>query len=227
MPKIMVKSLIGPCFFKSYPFIYALISSIHFTHLYSLPFIQSSTNPLTTKIFFHKQPMANRETCSKHNMIANLDKKLLNVDFHAIIDFLTGSSINYALLVNPDIIGPWIQKFWATAESSLQDEESFIQVVVAGRTIRITEATIREDLLFHDEEGIVCFDKQILWGTLRDIGYEGDLTKITFQKPLFSPHWKYLIHVLLHCLSPKSTAWDQFGQSIAFALVGISYQSTF
>ena len=103
--------------------------------------------------------MANRATYSKHNMIANLDKTPLNVDFQAIIDFLTGSSINYALLVNPDIIGPWIQQFWATAESGLQDDESFIQVVVAGRTIRITEAAIREDLLFHDEEGTVCFDR--------------------------------------------------------------------
>ena len=52
--------------------------------------------------------MANRPTVNKHNMIANLDKTQLNVDFHGIIDFLTGSSISYALLVNPDIIGPWI-----------------------------------------------------------------------------------------------------------------------
>jgi hypothetical protein len=80
--------------------------------------------------------MATRPTCSKHNMIANLDKTALNVDFHAIIDFLTGSSINYALLVSPDIIGPWIQEFWATAKSSIQDDEdddSFIQAT--GRFI--------------------------------------------------------------------------------------------
>jgi hypothetical protein len=171
--------------------------------------------------------MANREICSKHNMFANLEKTQSNVDFHAIIDFLTGYSINYALLVNPDIIGPWIQQFWATAKSGLQDDESFIQAVVAGRTIRITEATIREYLLFHDAEGTVRFDRQILWDTLRDIGYEGDLTKVTFQKPLFSPHWKYLIHVLLHCLSPKSTSWDQFGQSIASALVRLAINQPF
>ena len=45
-------------------------------------------------------------------MIANLEKTQKNVDFHGIIDFLTGSSINYSLLVNPKIIGPWIQEFW-------------------------------------------------------------------------------------------------------------------
>jgi hypothetical protein len=56
------------------------------------------------------------------------------------------------------LFGPWIQEFWATAESIIQDDEdddSFIQAMVAGRPIRITEATIREYLLFHDEEGTV------------------------------------------------------------------------
>ena len=76
-------------------------------------------------------------------------------------------------------------------------------------------------------ESTALFDRQILWDTLRDIGYEGDLTKLTFQKPLFSPHWKYLVHVLLHYLSPKSTAWDQFGQAIASALVGLATNRPF
>lgn len=164
--------------------------------------------------------MANRPKISKHNMIANLDKTQKNVDFHAIINFFTGSSINYALLVHPDIIGPWIQEFWNISTSGLEEEEDFIQVTVAGRQIRITEATIREALLFNDEEGTVLFVKQVIWDELREIGYEGALNKLTFQKALVSPHWKYLIHVLLHCLSPKSTAWDQFGHNIASALVG-------
>ena len=86
-------------------------------------------------------------------------------------------------------------------------DDSVIQAKVVGRIIRVSEATIREDLLFNDEDGAVKFDKQVLWDTLRDIGYEGDLTKLTFKKPLFCSHWKYLIHVLLHCLSPKSTTF--------------------
>ncbi|GJV07458.1 uncharacterized mitochondrial protein-like protein [Tanacetum coccineum] len=57
---------------------------------------------------------------------------------------------------------------------------------------------------------------------LRDIGYEGNLAQLTFSKPLFSPQWKYLVHVLLHCLSPKSTSWEQFGTNIASALVGLA-----
>lgn len=75
--------------------------------------------------------------------------------------------------------------------------------------------------MFDDEGGSVLFAKQDVWNALRDIGYEGSLNKVTFQKAMVSPHWKSLIHVLLHCLSPKSTAWDQFGHAIASALVGL------
>lgn len=106
--------------------------------------------------------MANRPTITKHNMIANLEKTQKNVDFHGIIDFLTGSSISYSLLVNPKIIGPWIQEFWATARSDLEEGEDVIHAIVVGRPIRITEATIREILLFDDEDGAVLFDKQVL-----------------------------------------------------------------
>ncbi|GJS96184.1 hypothetical protein Tco_0803152 [Tanacetum coccineum] len=155
--------------------------------------------------------MANIRTCNKHNMIACVEKTAQNADFYQIIDFLTGCSINYSLLVDPDLIGPWLQQFWATATLQVINDVPHIRAKVAGKKILISEATIRADLLFDDENGVDCFPKQVIWDTLRDIGYEGNLAQLTFSKPLFSPQWKYLIHVLLHCLSPKSTSWEQFG----------------
>ncbi|GJU18620.1 histone deacetylase 14 [Tanacetum coccineum] len=68
------------------------------------------------------------------------------------------------------------------------------------------------------------FAAQVLFS---DIGYEGNLAQLTFSKPLFSPQWKYLVHVLLHCLSPKSTSWEQFGTNIASALVGLATNQKF
>ena len=120
-------------------------------------------------------------------MIANLLKTPANAQFHQIIDFLTGSSINYSLLVNPDIIGPWIQEFWRTADHIDQEDESVITATVSGRSIRITEDQIREDLQFHDEESSITFDNEVIWTALETMGYEGDLTKTTFQKALLCP----------------------------------------
>ncbi|GJT13410.1 hypothetical protein Tco_0860452 [Tanacetum coccineum] len=166
-------------------------------------------------------------SCNKHNMIACVAKTAQNADFYQIIDFLTGCSINYSLLVDPDLIGPWLQQFWATASLKVINDVPHIRAKVAGKKILISEATIRADLLFDDENGVECFPKQVIWDLLRDIGYEGNLAQLTFSKPLFSPQWKYLVHVLLHCLSPKSTSWEQFGTNIASALVGLATNQKF
>ncbi|GJZ97384.1 hypothetical protein Tco_0669837 [Tanacetum coccineum] len=171
--------------------------------------------------------MATIRSCNKHNMIACVEKTAQNADFYQVIDFLTGCSINYSLLVDPDLIGPWLQQFWATATLQVINDVPHIRAKVAGKKILISEATIRADLLFDDENGVDCFPKQVIWDTLRDIGYEGNLAQLTFSKPLFSPQWKYLIHVLLHCLSPKSTSWEQFGTNIASALVGLATNQRF
>ncbi|GJX82800.1 hypothetical protein Tco_0332281 [Tanacetum coccineum] len=58
---------------------------------------------------------------------------------------------------------------------------------VAGKKILISEATIRADLLFDDENGVDCFPKQVIWDVLRDIGYEGTLAPLTFSK-------RHLVH---------------------------------
>ncbi|GJY29251.1 putative ribonuclease H-like domain-containing protein [Tanacetum coccineum] len=143
-----------------------------------------------------------------------------------LIDF-SWLLINYSLLVDPDLIGPWLQQFWATASLKVINDVPHIRAKVAGKKILISEATIRADLLFDDENGVDCFPKQVIWDLLRDIGYEGNLAQLTFSKPLFSPQWKYLVHVLLHCLSPKRTSWEQFGTNIASALVGLATNQKF
>ncbi|GKB25184.1 hypothetical protein Tco_0864585 [Tanacetum coccineum] len=36
---------------------------------------------------------------------------------------------------------------------------------------------------------------------------------------LFSPQWKFLFHTIIHCLSSKSTSWDQIPTNIATAVI--------
>ncbi|GJS36307.1 hypothetical protein Tco_0534689 [Tanacetum coccineum] len=171
--------------------------------------------------------MAIMNSCNKHNMIACVEKTERNADFHEVIDFLTGCYVNYALLVSPDVIQQWIQQFWNTAKVRMINEVAHIEAKVAGKKILVSEASVRTDLMFNDEDGTNCFDNQVIWDTLRDIGYEGSLTLLSFSKPLFSPQWKYLVHTLLHCLSSKSSSWDQFGTNIASALVGLATNQKF
>ncbi|GJX27962.1 hypothetical protein Tco_0236041, partial [Tanacetum coccineum] len=119
----------------------------------------------------------------------------------ARFNFLVSSldaSINYSLLVDPDLIGPWLQQFWATASLRVINEVPHIRAMVAGKRILISEETIRADLLFDDADGVDC------------------------------PQLKYLVHVLTFTvLSPKSTSWEQFGTNIASALVGLATNQKF
>ncbi|GJS71072.1 DNA helicase [Tanacetum coccineum] len=59
------------------------------------------------------------------------------------------------------------------------------------------------------------------------MGYHTDSDKLTFQKGAFSPQWRFLIHNILHCLSPKKTAWEQFSSNIAAAIICLATNRKF
>ncbi|GJS68506.1 hypothetical protein Tco_0683071, partial [Tanacetum coccineum] len=139
-------------------------------------------------------------SCPKHNMVTCLEKTEHNTQFHEIVDFLTRSLIYYSLTVSPTVSTSLIEQFWNTATSKTVNDVSYIKAKVAGKTVSISEASIRRDLLFNDVDGI---------------------------DSLFSPQWKYLIHTLIHCLSSKSTSWDQFPTNIASALICLATDRKF
>ncbi|GKF37406.1 hypothetical protein Tco_0114164, partial [Tanacetum coccineum] len=59
------------------------------------------------------------------------------------------------------------------------------------------------------------------------MGYHTDSDKLTFQKGAFSPQWRFLIHNILHCLSPKKTAWEQFSSNIATVVICLATNRKF
>ncbi|GJT09730.1 hypothetical protein Tco_0856772 [Tanacetum coccineum] len=78
---------------------------------------------------------------------------------------------------------------------------------------------LKSDLHFNDEDGATCLTTVEIFENLALMGYEKDSDKLSFEKALFSPHWKYLIHTILHCLSSKSTAWNEFSTNVASAVI--------
>ncbi|GJT15553.1 hypothetical protein Tco_0874259 [Tanacetum coccineum] len=156
-------------------------------------------------------------------MVAYLEKTDGNTEFHQIMDFLTRSSIYYALTVSPIVSTSFVEQFWTTAKSRTVNNISYIDATVAGKPVTISEASIRSDLLFDDADGIDSLNNQAIFDNIQLMGYEGDLNTLTFNKALFSPQWKFLFHTMNHCISSKSTSWDQIPTNIATArvLVGI------
>ena len=82
--------------------------------------------------------MAALDLKSKHNMIANLKKTPLNIPYHGIIDFLSGSSISYALIADPELIRPWLEEFWQTATEAMDiNDNPVIHATVEGYDLSI------------------------------------------------------------------------------------------
>ncbi|GJZ24901.1 hypothetical protein Tco_0562360, partial [Tanacetum coccineum] len=167
-------------------------------------------------------PMANLKYSDKHNMVTFLKKPNESVGFTKVVDFLKGTSVRYALTHNPTIYDSLVKQFLQTATiRTLANETQQLIASIDSKEYTITEAFVRSKLQLADATGIHNLsDAKIYVGlaTLRNVT-EG---KLTFWKRNFTPQWKFLIHHILHCLSPKSGGWDQFGSTIATALICLS-----
>ncbi|GJY71051.1 hypothetical protein Tco_0474754 [Tanacetum coccineum] len=164
--------------------------------------------------------MANLEFCDKHNMVAYLVKSESSAGFHKIIDFLTSSHIYYALTECPTLYISLIEQFWQTAAfSTTEDGVRVITATIDGRDKIITEASIRRHLKLQDSEGLTSLPNADIFEQLTRMGYAITSDSLTFLKGHFAPQWKFFIHTILHCMSSKKTAWDQFSSNIATAII--------
>ncbi|GJY44984.1 hypothetical protein Tco_0433197 [Tanacetum coccineum] len=132
--------------------------------------------------------MAVLESCPKHNMVAYLEKTKGNAEFHEVIVFLARSSIHHALTVSPVVSTTFVEQFWVSAKSKIINNIRYITAKVAGKPVSISEASIRSNLLFDDADGIDSLPNQAIFDAIQLMGYEGDLTVLTFNKAFFHPN---------------------------------------
>ncbi|GJW26096.1 hypothetical protein Tco_0039907 [Tanacetum coccineum] len=152
-------------------------------------------------------------------MIAYLEKTDGNAEFHDIIYFLARSYIHNALTVSSVFSTTFVKQFWMSAKSKIINNVRYITSKVAGKPVTILEASIRSDFLFDDANRIYSMHNQAIFDAIQLMGYEGDLTVLTFNKALFSPQWRFLFHTMNHCISSKSTSWDQIPTNIATTVI--------
>nr|GEY04814.1 xylulose kinase-1 [Tanacetum cinerariifolium] len=119
-------------------------------------------------------------------MVAYLTKSDASEAFNQIVDFLNGSSIKYALTVNPNIYVSCIKQFWTTVAVKKVNDVIRLQALVDRKKVVVTEATIREVLHLDDAEGVECLPNEEIFAELARMGYEKLSTKLTFYKAFFS-----------------------------------------
>nr|GEY89089.1 xylulose kinase-1 [Tanacetum cinerariifolium] len=123
-------------------------------------------------------------------MIAYLTKSNASEGFNQVIDFLNGSSITYALTVNPNIYVSCIKQFWTSVAVKKVNDVTRLEALVDKTKVVITEAMIREALHVDDAEGVKCLPNEEIFAELAKMGYEKPYTKLTFYNAFFSSQWK-------------------------------------
>nr|GEV27621.1 putative ribonuclease H-like domain-containing protein [Tanacetum cinerariifolium] len=87
---------------------------------------------------------------------------------------------------------------------------------------------LRRNLKLRDKDAISSLPDAEHFENLTLMGYNiSPNQKFTFQKGQFSHQWKYLIHTIMQCLSPKSTGFNEFSSNIATALVCLATNRTY
>ncbi|GKB23649.1 hypothetical protein Tco_0863050 [Tanacetum coccineum] len=162
-----------------------------------------------------------------HNMVAFLSKPAESEGYEQIVDFLNAHSIKHALTVNPTIYTSCIEQFWAIIKAKTVNGEVQLQALVDGKKIIITESTVRRDLQLEDVDGVDCLPNATIFKQLTLMGYEKISQKLTFYKAFFSPQWKFLIHIVLQCLSSKTTAWNEFSSTMASVIICLATNQKF
>nr|GEY89985.1 hypothetical protein [Tanacetum cinerariifolium] len=76
---------------------------------------------------------------------------------------------------------------------------------------------------------VECLPTEEIFVELARMGYEKTPLKLTLYKAFFSAQWKFLIYILVQCVSAKRTSWNEFSCSMAsvvicFAIVLINNQ---
>nr|GFA46454.1 synaptobrevin, longin-like domain protein [Tanacetum cinerariifolium] len=139
-----------------------------------------------------------------------------------------GTHILATVDVKPTIFVSHIRQFWSTAKIKTTDEGTHILATVDGIQRTVSESSLRRNLKLRDEDGIVSIPDTELFENLTLMGYNNSQNqKLTFQKGQFSHQWKYLIHTIMQCLSPKSTGFNEFSSNIVAALVCLATNRTY
>ncbi|GJY50989.1 putative ribonuclease H-like domain-containing protein [Tanacetum coccineum] len=160
--------------------------------------------------------------CVIKNPVYHSKTKHIEIRHHFIRDSYEKRLIEMVKIHTDNNVADLLTKafdFSNTATSKTVNSLKQIHAVVDDKAVVISESSVRNDLLFNDEDGITCLTNDEIFENLALMGYEQLSIKLTFQKGSFSPQWKFLIHNILHCISSKSNAWNEFSTNLASAVI--------
>ncbi|KAI3814388.1 hypothetical protein L1987_19142 [Smallanthus sonchifolius] len=123
--------------------------------------------------------------------------------------------IHTAISTQVRVFEKHVREFWENVEYKNVNKEIRIESSVGGNTLKVTEQVIREVLNFRDAADFPYKINHIaISGIILSMGYERTFLRRQVTKTMFAKQWKYLVHVLIHCMSPRTSAFDQIREAL-------------
>ena len=172
--------------------------------------------------------MAALQFKSDHNKVAFLERVEGHEVFDPMVDFLLRSKIRFALTRYPNMIcDSLVQQFWETTETrNREGHPTEIVATIDGVEYVVTKSLVRTQLQLDDADGEYHTNYDEILAGMEDVGYRPDNSKVWCKNKL-CPKWRFLVHTLLQCLSPKTGGWDQFSTDLACGIVCLSKGITY
>ena len=170
-----------------------------------------------------------RDWDAKHNICAFLDlNSTYSVNFIEMITFLRRSRIFTAITMRTTPYQSIIQSFWDNAEVDCDVDPPVIRSKVKGRPAVISEDDIRNLLQFGDQPNQpFMLDDRLVRGCFQRMRYQGDINQKQYIRAKLSVQWKYLLHVLVHCLGSKKGGYDLCQEELMSAAVALTLNIPF
>ncbi|KAF5802520.1 hypothetical protein HanXRQr2_Chr06g0260431 [Helianthus annuus] len=146
----------------------------------------------------------------RHNMAAYLQPEgKISPEFTGIMEYLHRARINYAITTQHTAYQSHIKEFWNSAVVETVENKEVISGSVAEKPVVITENTIRARLQLGDQpEDSTSIDLQCQRGLLMRLRYSDNVLANQINKKFMPLRYKFLLHILIHCLSNKRSGYD-------------------
>ena len=159
-----------------------------------------------------------------HNICAYLGPIKPSIkEFEGMIEFLRRSRIKYAISVQHACYFNVLKEFYMNAEVDCTTTPTSIKSKIQDQEIVITEDLIRETLKFEDTPEMPFeYDSELILGCFARIKYSRPIAKNSMiHKAYMCTSFKYLAHVLIHCMGTRRGGFDELKGSIQSAMVAL------
>ncbi|MFS7957720.1 putative non-specific protein-tyrosine kinase [Helianthus anomalus] len=164
----------------------------------------------------------------RHNQVAYLDPEDKLDEYKGITRWLRESRINFAVTHETTVYKSLIKAFWDSAEVVEVDGKEVMRGRVNDRDIVVSVEIINTVLqLGDDPEAPFSVPLQCQRGCLRRMKCIGDILGKQLNKSSLPLRYKFLLHVLIQCLSNRRSGYDRANNDLVGLMVALVLNKPF